>query len=175
MKKLIVLAFAALPLMFIAQEKPVSATEKPNRPAAGEMRPGGGGETIYSELIINKSANGDNAIRADFGKDAIATISDKETLKQIGDLRSANFTNVPDALNKMSTAGFRYQQNYTIQDKEGRNEVHMVFEKRVMSRPEGGAKPNPSAKPAPDAKPGKETPKITPAPAKEGAKGKEKK
>jgi len=174
MKKLLVIALAALPMIFSAQDAPAGA-EKPNRPNPGEMRPGGGGETIYSELIINKSPNGDNSIRADFGRDAISGLTDKETLKQIGELRSASYTNVPDALNKMSGAGFRYQQNYTVQDKEGRNEVHMVFEKRVMSRPEGGAKPNPTAKPAPDAKPGKETPKLTPAPAKEGAKGKEKK
>jgi hypothetical protein len=175
MRKLICIVWAALPLMLAAQETPAGA-EKPNRPAPSEMRPGGGGgETIYSELVISKSPNGDNSIRADFGKDVISGLTDKETLKQIGELRSSNYTNVPDALNKMTTAGFRYQQNYTVQDKEGRNEVHMVFEKRVISRPEGGAKPNPAAKPAPDAKPGKETPKITPAPAKDAGKAKEKK
>lgn len=173
MRKLICIALAALPLMMNAQETP-AATEKPNRPAPGEMRPGGG-ETIYSELVISKAPNGDNAIRADFGKDVISGLTDKETLKQVGELRSSNFTNVPDALNKMATAGFRYQQNYTVQDKEGRNEVHMVFEKRVISRTDGGAKPNASAKPSPDAKPGKETPKLTPAPAKDAGKAKEKK
>lgn len=174
MRKLICIALAALPFLMTAQDSPAGA-EKPNRPNPSEMRPGGGGETIYSELVISKSPNGDNAIRADFGKDAVSGLTDKETLKQIGELRSSNYSNVPDALNRMSAAGFRYQQNYTVQDKEGRNEVHMVFEKRVISRPDGAAKPNPSAKPSPDVKPGKETPKITPAPAKDAGKAKEKK
>lgn len=174
MKKIVFILLATLPTFLIAQTTPAAGAEKPNRPAQGEMRPGGGGETIYAELIINKAPNGDNSIHADFGKDAISALSDKETLKQVGEIRSSNFTNVPDALNKMSVAGFRYQQNYTVQDKEGRNEIHMVFEKRVMSRPDA-AKPNPSAKATPEAKPAKETPKLTPAPAKESGKGKEKK
>jgi hypothetical protein len=72
-------------------------------------------------------------------------------IKQLSEMRSLVFPTVPDAMNYLSSLGYKFQQNYVTYDKENKPEAtHMVFEKR-MARRSPEAKPRPEGtKPAED-------------------------
>ena len=151
MKKIIVLAIAALPLFAFAQDKKetvqgsdAKTTEKPvlSNP-----------ENIFIELVITQGPVG-SVIKADVGRETLAGLSDKELVKQLGELRTTPFSNMPDALNFLASIGFKYQNSYIVYDKDGKAETHLVFEKRINKKPagDGSTKPARPERPAVDTK-----------------------
>jgi hypothetical protein len=164
MKKLMILALAAMPFLASAQDKPATtAAAKPQESKFAVANP----ETIFLELVIENNAMGGSLIRVDFGRDLLASIQDKELAKQLSELRTANFTNVPDAMNYLASIGFKYSSTYPTFDKDNKTQTHLVFEKRLPRKPngEGQPKPNrPEVKPA-DIKPGATDQKPAPKPA----------
>ena len=151
MKKILVLAIAALPLFAFAQDKKetvqksdAKTTEKPvlTNP-----------ENIFIELVVTQGPVG-SIIKADVGRESITTLSDKELVKQLGELRTTSFSNMPDALNFLASIGFKYQNSYIVYDKDGKAETHLVFEKRINKKPagDGTSKPARPERPAVDTK-----------------------
>jgi hypothetical protein len=162
MKKFVMIALMAMPVLAFAQDKTaaVTAAAKPQENKFAIANP----EIIYLELIIGTNPAGVQTIRADYGREILASLTDKELIKQLSEMRSVVFPTVPDAMNYLSSIGYKYQQNYVTYDKENKPEAtHMVFEKRMPRRmPEG--KPRPElAKPA-DNDSTKETPAAGPQP-----------
>lgn len=173
MKKIIVLFIAALPFFAMAQDKketaaaPATATKANDKPVLTNP------EVIFMELIVSQGPMG-SVIKADIGREIVSTLTDKEVIKQLGDLRTMSFSNMPDAMNYLATIGFKYQSTYVTYDKEGKADSHLVFEKRLTKRPmgDGGAKPVRPEKPAGEVKPNLET---KPADKKPAPKTEEKK
>jgi hypothetical protein len=157
MKKFVIVALMALPTLAFAQDKTgtVAPAAKPQENKFAIANP----EIIFLELIIGTNPAGVQTIRADFGREIIASLSDKELIKQLSEMRSMVFPTVPDAMNYLSSLGYKFQQNYVTYDKENKPEAtHMVFEKRMPRR-------QPEAKPRPEgAKPAEEGSKPAPAP-----------
>jgi hypothetical protein len=157
MKKFVIIALMALPTLAFAQDKTgtVAPAAKPQENKFAIANP----EIIFLELIIGTNPAGVQTIRADFGREILASLSDKELIKQLSEMRSLVFPTVPDAINYLSSLGYKFQQNYVTYDKENKPEAtHMVFEKRMPRR-------QPEAKPRPEgAKPAEEGSKPAPAP-----------
>jgi hypothetical protein len=168
MKKFVMIALMAMPVLANAQDKTAAvapaAKSQENRFAIANP------EIIFLELIISTNPAGVQTIRADYGREILAGLSDKELIKQLSEMRSLVFPTVPDAMNYLSSLGYKHQQNYMTYDKEGRPEAtHMVFEKRMPRRqPEAkprpeGAKTDEGVKPAPTPGP---QPKVAPKDSK---------
>ena len=101
---------------------------------------------------------------ADFGREILASVTDKELIKQLSDMRSLVFPTVPDAMNYLSSIGYKFQQNYVTYDKEGKPDAtHMVFEKRMPRRMPDG-KPRPEGVRAVEGEITKEGPALAPVP-----------
>ena len=156
MKKFVMIALMAMPVLALSQDKTVAvapaAKAQENKFAIANP------EIIFLELIIGTNPAGVQTIRADFGREILASLSDKELIKQLSEMRSLVFPTVPDAMNYLSSLGYKFQQNYVTYDKENKPEAtHMVFEKRMARR-------SPEAKPRPEGvKPAEEG--VKPAPA----------
>ncbi len=156
MKKFVMIALMALPVLASAQDKTAAvapaAKQQENKFAITNP------EIIFLELIIGTNPAGAQTIRADFGREILASLSDKELIKQLSEMRSMVFPTVPDAMNYLSSLGYKFQQNYVTYDKENKPEAtHMVFEKRMPRR-------SPEAKPRPEgANPAEEGTKTAPA------------
>ncbi len=156
MKKIIVLAIAALPLFVMAQDKketaPTTSTKATEKPALNNP------EMIFMELVVAQGPTG-TVIKADVGRDIISSLTDKELIKQLNDVRAMTFSNMPDAMNYLASIGFKYQSTYVTYDKDGKADSHLVFEKRIMKRPmpDGGARPPRPEKPTGESKPALET------------------
>jgi hypothetical protein len=162
MKKMMIVAMMALPFAASAQDK--GAAIAPAAKAPDNKFAIANPEVIFVELILGTNPAGAQTIRADFGREILAGLSDKELIKQLSEMRSMPFPTVPDAMNYLSSMGYKFQQNYVAYDKDGKPEsTHMVFEKRMARRAPDGA-PKPMTPPA-KVQPGTET-----APTKEGAK-----
>lgn len=168
MKKLLMLAIAALPFFANAQDKgTVAATTapKPNENKFAIENP----EVIFVELIAGTNSAGALVIKADFGREILSGLSDKELAKQLSELRSTTFPSMPDAMNYLASLGYKLQQNYVIADKDGKNETHFIYEKRLPRKPADGAqgKPRPERpageKPATDVKPADKAPAAKPS------------
>lgn len=169
MKKFVIVALMALPSLAFAQDKAgaVAPASKPQDNKFAIANP----EIIFLELIVGTNPAGVQTIRADFGREILASLSDKELIKQLSEMRSMVFPTVPDAMNYLSSLGYKFQQNYVTYDKENKPEAtHMVFEKRMprrqpeaKPRPEGAKPAEEGAKPAPSPGP---QPKITPKESK---------
>jgi hypothetical protein len=168
-KNFVIIAMLALPAIAIAQDKKVAATPpaKQQESKFAIANP----EIIFLELIIAVNPAGVQTIRADFGREILVGLTDKELIKQLTEMRSMVFPTVPDAMNYLSSLGYKFQQNYVTYDKENKPDAtHMVFEKR-MPRRQADGKPRPESvketdegtKPAPAPGP---QPKITPKEAK---------
>jgi len=162
MKKFVMIALMAMPVLAIAQDKTAAVTPaaKPQENKFAIANP----EIIYMELIIGVNPAGVQTIRADYGREILATITDKEMIKQLSEMRSLVFPSVPDAMNYLTSIGFKYQSNYVTYDKEHHAEAtHMIFEKRMARRmPE--AKPRPEGVKAVEADTSKGAPAPAPAP-----------
>jgi len=160
MKKMMIVAMMALPFVALAQDKGTAIA--PAAKAADNKFAISNPEVIFVELILGTNPAGAQTIRADFGREILAGLSDKELIKQLSEMRSMVFPSVPDAMNLLVSQGYKFQQNYVSYDKEGKPEsTHMVFEKRMARRaPEGGAKPMPQ--------PNKPQPNPETAPVKDG-------
>jgi hypothetical protein len=163
MKKLFIAALLAMPVLVSAQDKgaavaPASKTPE-NKFAIANP------EVLFVELILSTNPAGVQTIRADFGREILAGLSDKEMIKQLSDMRSTVFPSVPDAMNYLASQGYKFQQNYVTYDKENKPEAtHMVFEKRMPRRqPEGAPRPRPDGVKGEPAKDGD-------VPTKEGVK-----
>lgn len=168
MKKLLMIALAALPFFANAQDKgTVAATSapKPNENKFAIENP----EVIFVELISSTNSAGAQVIKADFGREILSALSDKELAKQLTELRSTTFPSMPDAMNYLASMGYKLQQNYVVTDKDGKTETHFVYEKRLPRKPADGAqgKPRPERptgdKPATDVKPADKAPAAKPA------------
>lgn len=161
MKKLVVLAMAALPMFAMAQEKEKTNATPPAKPEIQRPNSANGPESIFIELIITQTNVG-NKIKTEFGREMMSTLNDKELVQALSEMRNADYATIPDAMNALGMQGFKFVTNYTVKDKDGKDEVHMVFEKRMMKKPNAG-KPEgrperperPEAKPAvqPESKP----------------------
>ena len=169
MKNFVIIAMLAMPVIAIAQDKKVAATPpaKQQESKFAIANP----EIIFLELIIGVNPAGVQTIRADFGREILVGLTDKELIKQLTEMRSMVFPTVPDAMNYLSSLGYKFQQNYVTYDKENKPDAtHMVFEKR-MPRRQADGKPRPESvketdegtKPAPAPGP---QPKIAPKEAK---------
>jgi hypothetical protein len=147
MKKFVMIALMAMPVLAFAQDKTTGVT--PAAKAQENKFAIANPEIIFLELIISTNPAGVQTIRADFGREILASLSDKELIKQLSEMRSLVFPTVPDAMNYLSSLGYKFQQNYVTYDKENKPDAtHMVFEKR-MPRRQPEAKPRPEgAKPA---------------------------
>lgn len=143
MKKLILFALAAMPLFAFSQDKGNAAVAppKPNESKFAIANP----EVIFVELIVGTNSAGAQTIRADFGREIVAAISDKDLAKQLSEMRTMAFPSVPDAMNYLAAQGYKFQQNYVTWDKEGKGETHIVFEKRMARKQpqDGTVKPRP--------------------------------
>lgn len=141
MKKFVIIALMALPVAAFAQDKPgVATAAKTQENKFAIPNP----EVIFLELIVSTNPAGAQTIRADFGREILAGLSDKELVKQLSEMRSMMFPTVPDAMNYLSSLGYKYQNNYMTYDKENKPEAtHMIFEKR-MPRRQPEAKPRPA-------------------------------
>ena len=169
MKNFVIIAMLAMPVIAIAQDKKVAATPpaKQQESKFAIANP----EIIFLELIIGVNPAGVQTIRADFGREILVGLTDKELIKQLTEMRSMVFPTVPDAMNYLSSLGYKFQQNYVTYDKENKPDAtHIVFEKR-MPRRQADGKPRPESvketdegtKPAPAPGP---QPKIAPKEAK---------
>jgi hypothetical protein len=175
MKKVIILALAALPLFSIAQDKerPATATTpagtqaKQNENKFAIENP----EVIFLELVVGTNSAGAQTIKVDFGREIISSLTDKELAKQLTELRTTAFPTVPDGMNYLASKGYKLQQNYQTADKEGKIETHFVFEKRMARKQTSGdgvAKPRPERptegqpKPAATTRPVEKTPATKP-------------
>jgi hypothetical protein len=169
MKKLIVLAMAALPMFAMAQEKEKTADKPAAKPEIQRPVTPGNPESIFIELIIAQTSVG-SKIKADFGRELLTNVTDKELIQTLSELRNKEFMTMPDAMNALGLEGFKFVTNYTTKDKDNKEEVHMVFEKRMMKKPAGGARPEgrPEPKPA-EVRPTDEK-KPTAKPAEKGGK-----
>jgi hypothetical protein len=169
MKNLVMIALLALPVLASAQDKKETAA-----PAAKQQESKfaiANPEIIFLELVISVNPAGVQTIRADFGREILIGLTDKELIKQLTEMRSLVFPTVPDAMNYLSSLGYKFQQNYVTYDKENKPDAtHMVFEKR-MPRRQAEAKPrtenaketDEGKKPAPAPGP---QPKLTPKESK---------
>ena len=123
----------ALPVLSIAQDKTAAVTPaaKPQENKFAIANP----EIMYMELIIGTNPAGVQTIRADYGREILASITDKEMIKQLSEMRSVVFPSVPDAMNYLTSIGFKYQSSYVTYDKEHHHEAtHLIFEKRMARR-----------------------------------------
>jgi len=160
MKKLIIYALLAMPLLSQAQDK---GTATPANKTSDNKFAIENPESIHLDLVISTNSVGGTVIRADFGKEIATSMTDKETSKQLLELRSIPFPSVPDAMNYLSSISFKYLDTYSTSDKEGKSETHILFEKRMMKKPNSnatrperpteGTKPAEFTKPADPAKP----------------------
>src|SRR5262245_37777941 len=99
MKKIMILALAALPVFGMAQDKEkAAATTTTTTAAKPEGKGGDSPEVIYVELIAGTNSTGAMTLRTDFGRDVLATLTDKELVKQLTDMRTMNFPSMPDAM-----------------------------------------------------------------------------
>jgi len=165
MKKIIMLAIAALPLFSIAQDKEKAAGTTATTAKTSMQNP----EVIYMELICGLNNAGGTSIRADFGRDILTSLNDKEAIQQLSDMRSMTFASMPDAMNYLAAQGFKFQQNYETADKDGKHETHIVYEKRMPRKGQEGAnkptrpeRPTEGTKPGTDVKPTEKTPNAKP-------------
>lgn len=117
-------------------------------------------ETIHLDLVIASNSTGGTSIRADYGREIASALSDKEVAKQLMEMRTIQFPSVPDAMNYLSSIGFKYLDTYSVSDKDGKSETHILFEKRMLKRPatttpkpEGNQKPADTAKPVDTTRP----------------------
>ena len=79
-------------------------------------------------MIVSTNPAGAQTIRADFGREILAGLSDKELIKQLSEMRSMIFPTMPDAMNYLSSLGYKYQDNYMTYDMENKPEdTHMIF------------------------------------------------
>jgi hypothetical protein len=159
MKKLVVLALAALPMFAMAQEKEKTSANAPAKPEVQRPVTTNNPESVFIELIISQTAVG-NKMKVDFGREIMGSVNDKELVQALSDLRNMDFATMPDALNHLGTQGFKFVTNYTLKDKENKDEVHMVFEKRMMKKP-GNGSGRPEVRPEP--KPSEPRPESKPA------------
>lgn len=183
MKKLILAALICAPLFFQAQTRPASPMTAAKEPA---KEPGEGlrynVETLFCELIVAETQN-KMTIRVDIGKDLMANLTDKESIAQIEQLRSIQFTSVADALNFMGNGGWKMGNSYLL-NRATTTETHIVMEKRLARKPggdaQGGIRPpvdrpagEPAARPAdPSARPSEPGVRpVPPANPKEKGKG----
>ncbi len=168
MKKLFVLAIAALPLFAVAQDKketgaapvPAAATKGNEKPMVTNP------ESIFIELVVSQGPTG-TVIKSDIGRDMVSTLGDKELVKQLSEVRTMTFANMPDAFNYLASIGFKYISTYTTYDKDNKMDSHLIFEKRLNKRPtaDGGARPAKPERPAAEVKPAAETKPVDKKPA----------
>jgi hypothetical protein len=93
-------------------------------------------EVIYVELVASSTNSaGALTIKADFGREILSALTDKELAKQLTELRTTAFPSMPDAMNYLASQGYKLQQNYEVHDKDGKPETHFVFEKRLPRKP----------------------------------------
>jgi len=139
MKKIIVLAFTILPFFAFAQDN--KETVQGTMPKGNERSLLSNPENLFIELVVTQGPVG-SVIKADVGRESVASLNDKELIKQLGELRASSFNNMPDALNFLASIGFKYQNSYIVYDKDGKAETHLVFEKRLNKKTgEGNTKP----------------------------------
>jgi hypothetical protein len=175
MKKIIMIAIAALPVFSFAQDKerpaatttPATTQAKPNENKFAIENP----EVIYLELVVGTNSAGAQTIKADFGREILSSLADKELAKQLTELRTLAFPSVPDAMNYLANQGYKLQQNYETTDREGKVDTHFLFEKRMARKQQAGdgvAKPRPErptegqTKPAATTRPAERTPAAKP-------------
>jgi|GEM_PF-3089026 len=156
MKKVLIMAIFAMPLMVFAQGKTAAAeTKKESKQMEAVKDP----QVIYMELQITESTAGGANIRFDVGKEQISGISDKELLVKLAEMRSMVVSNVPDAMTYLAANGFLFMSSYSLNFKD-RSETHLVFERDMVRRKERPVTPEAPAKPATNA------PTLSTAPAK---------
>ena len=157
MKKLIVMALAALPMCAMAQDKGKTSDNAPVKPEVQRPVTTNNPESIFIELIVAQTNVG-NKIKMDYGRELLSNVNDKELVQTLSDMRNTDFQTMPDAMNYLAVQGFKFVTNYTLKDKDGKDELHIVFEKRMMKKPGSG---RPEGRP--DAKPAEVRPETKPA------------
>lgn len=170
MKKMLIVALMAVPMLASAQDKGSAVTAPVKNPENkfAIANP----DVLFLELIISTNMTGAQTIRVDFGREILTGLTDKEMIQQLSELRSTVFPSVPDAMNYLASVGYKFQQTYITYDKDSKPDAtHMIFEKRMPRRQPDGARPRPEAGKGDQVKdtavPTKEGPKPAVAPIKE--------
>jgi hypothetical protein len=160
MKKIVILALMVAPFVGFSQAKPVPTDlEKKKSEQFRVVNP----EFAFLEVVIAETSVG-SAIRVDFGREQIMGIEDKELVAQLTEMRSTQFTSIPDLTAYLSSIGFKYSASYQMVV-QGKNETHLMFEKRLGRKP-GNMQGNADGKGAkPAVEPGMPPSPTTPAPS----------
>jgi hypothetical protein len=160
MKKIVILALMVAPFMGFSQAKPVpTEADKKKSEQFKVSNP----EFFYLEVVLTETSVG-NSIRIDFGREQMTSLEDKELMAQLTEMRSTQFTNVPDLTAYLSSIGFKYNASYQTMN-GGKNETHLMFEKRMGRKP-GSMQGNADGKGAkPAVEPGMPPTPTTPAPS----------
>lgn len=158
------IALMALPVAGFTQAQltaadPSKTATKPARPNSESV------EAIYVELVTSFNEKEGQVIEVHFGQEAFDKITDKESLVQLKDLSGKQFKSVPDAMAHLASLNFKYLDTYTIPGKDGKNQAHLIFEKRTLGRAarEDMREKQPNVRTAEPAKPADSK---TPAPKK---------
>lgn len=168
MKKLIILALAAMPFFATAQERTTTGTVATAAKTGDNKFAIENPEVIFVELISSMNSAGVQTVKADFGRELVSALADKELSKQLMELRTLSYPTLPDAMNYIATLGFKFQQNYESRDKEGKVDTHFVYEKRLPRKPgaDVNTKPRPERpvtdRPNTEVKPDDKTPQTRP-------------
>jgi hypothetical protein len=143
MKKVILIAFLALPLALSAQTKGAVTSTSPAQKEPRNMPPPREAQTVIVELVITENTAGGVSMRFDSGKEQPTYLSDKELVQQLADLRSYAVYSAPDAFNYLNSLGFRYIDSYQL-PLSGRSETHLVFQRDLRRGREGSEAPRPA-------------------------------
>lgn len=159
MKKFLLLAMLAAPVIGFAQSKPQA--QEGEKQKAGQFSVANP-EAVHLEVIIAETSVG-SSIRVDYGREQMNSIQDKDLVAQLTELRSTQLNSMPDLTAYLSSIGFKYVSSYQIMV-GGKNETHLMFEKRLGRRApnatsgpdaKGGARPQVEPAPTPGSKPAK--------------------
>ncbi|MDZ4751535.1 MAG: hypothetical protein SGI87_07980 [Flavobacteriales bacterium] len=149
MKKILIIALMCAPMLSFAQTKTTDAAAPSGKSTAAlpkEYTP----ESIFGTLIVFEN-NARTSIRMDFGRELGVSLKDKDLVLQIETLRETQFLSIPDAINFLSSQGYRLVNSFNFTN-NGKIETHFLFEKRVTKAPgtgEVGGVQRPPANPAP--------------------------
>jgi hypothetical protein len=132
MKKLIVLAMLALPVMAFSQERGGAV------PPSNKVLNYSNNSEIYAEVVMSYG-QGRGTCRIEMGESYKETITDKTELAAIASISELRFTNLADVLNAMNSIGFAVVGSYTVPGRAG-TDAHVILEKTMKRRPSSTSK-----------------------------------
>jgi len=160
MKKVVLIAFLALPVALNAQTKGAVTATPPAQKENRNMPPPKEAQTVIVELVITENTAGGVSMRFDAGKEQPSYFQDKELVQQLSDMRGYGVYSAPDAFNYLNSLGFRYIDSYQL-PLSGRSETHLIFQRDIRRSREGAD----ATKPAETTRQPTNNPRATTPPA----------